>query len=75
MWEVRVALDPAEAVHVKGSLGLELVLRVFVEANTLVHVDIMNRRSSLNERPVKRVAVVSDKDGWLDCLNVLEESL
>jgi hypothetical protein len=72
--KVRVALNPAEAVHVCARPALVLVLIVLCEADLLVHVNTMHFGTRVEERKVEKVAVECRHNRRLHLLDVLEEA-
>ena len=54
---------------------LELVFRVYGKASFKVHIDTMNFGTRTQEREIEEVSVKCGHNGWLDVLNVREESL
>jgi hypothetical protein len=54
--------------------ALELLLRIQLEPDLLVHVDTVDVRSREEEGKVERVSVVSRADSWAGFSEVLEES-
>ena len=72
--QVRVSLDPSEAVHVDALPALVLVLSVFGETDLLQHVNAVQDGSGLNEGEVERVAVVRGNNGRLGFSDVLKEA-
>ena len=73
--KVRVALHPAEAVHVDACPALELVLVVLRESYLEEHIDPVDLGAGAEEREIEEVSVKCGHDGRLDVLNVREESL
>ena len=70
--QIRIPVDPAEAIHVHRVLRHKLARVGGSEAKGLIHAEAVVAGPCLDEGPVEVVSVVGDVDAWVDLHNTAE---